>query len=113
MTALPNSIRMSNTKKAAKKDFTTEKELAKEVKDLAKEIHHLKDMEFIKILKHPGRLMWLSFIKGAFVGFGSILGASILLAIFAFIMTQISTVPLIGDYIKDIQQKIEEPSPTK
>lgn len=99
---------MPGAKKTPKNHtLTSEKELAKEVKELAKEIQKLKDMEFIRILKHPGRLMWLSFLKGAFVGLGSVLGATILVAILAFILNQFSYVPFVGNYFKEIQTQIE------
>ena len=84
-----------------------ELELSKEVKELTKEITKLKDLEFIQVLKHPWRLMGLSLLKGIMVGFGSVLGATVLVALFVYILSQISLVPVVGDFVKDIIQEIQ------
>ncbi|MDZ4209742.1 MAG: DUF5665 domain-containing protein [Candidatus Curtissbacteria bacterium] len=86
-----------------------ERELAKEIKSLTKEVHKLKDLEFIQILKHPFKLMWLSLLKGLMVGFGSVLGASVLVAFFVYLVAQISLVPILGDFVKDIMSQINIP----
>jgi len=84
-----------------------ELELSKEVKELTKEITKLKRLEFIQILKHPWRLMGLSLLKGVMVGFGSVLGATVLVALVVYILSQISLVPVVGDFVKDIIQEIQ------
>lgn len=88
-----------------------ELELSKEVKELTKEINNLKDLEFVKILKHPWRMMGLSFLKGIMVGFGSVLGATVLVAFFIFILSKISLVPVVGDFVQDIIQEIQMKNP--
>lgn len=84
-----------------------ELELSKEVKELTKEITNLKQLEFVKVLKHPWRLMGLSLLKGIMIGFGSVLGATVLVAFFVYILSQISLVPVVGDFVKDIIQEIQ------
>jgi hypothetical protein len=81
--------------------------LSKEVKELTKEIENLKELEFVKILKDPWRLLGLSFIKGVMVGFGSVIGATVLVALFIYLLSQISFVPIVGDFVKDIIQEIQ------
>ena len=85
------------------------KQLAKENRALAKEIHRLKGLEFVKVLKHPWKLMGLSFLKGAMVGFGTIVGAGILISVFFFIISKISFVPVIGEFIEEVVGQIELP----
>lgn len=87
----------------------TEKELAKEVHELSKEIEKLKNLEFVKVLKHPFKLMWLSFLKGLMVGFGSVLGASVLVALFVYIVAKISFVPVIGEFVESVMSEIQLP----
>ncbi|MFA6917755.1 MAG: DUF5665 domain-containing protein [Candidatus Gracilibacteria bacterium] len=88
-----------------------ELELSKEVKELTKEITNLKELEFVKILKHPWRLMGLSLLKGIMVGFGSVLGATVLVALFVYLLSQISLVPVVGDFVQDIIQEIRIKNP--
>ncbi len=84
-------------------------ELAKELKKLAKEVHRLKELEFIQILKHPWKLMGYSFLKGAMVGFGSIVGAGILIAVFFYLVSQISLVPVIGEFVQEVVGQLDLP----
>ena len=83
-----------------------DKELIKEMKSLSKEVRKLKDLEFVKILKHPWKFMWFSFLKGLMVGFGSVLGASVLVAVFIYLIAQISFVPILGDFVDDLFQEL-------
>jgi len=90
-----------------------EKELAKEMKALAKEIQKIKDMEFVQILKHPIKLLWFSFLKGLMVGFGSVLGASVLVGAFLYLLAQISFLPLVGGFVQDISSYINVAQPSE
>jgi len=58
------------------------------------------------------------------VGFGSVLGASVLVAIFIYIIAQIQVVPFLGDFVQDVikevknvqssvEEPVEEPAKTK
>lgn len=79
-----------------------EKELTKEVRKLSKEVKKLKNIEFMRVFKHPFKFMWFSFLKGLMVGFGSVLGASLLVGIFIYILAQISFVPIIGEFVEEV-----------
>jgi len=97
-------------KKSKKTTYSTREELdkglIKEMNNLSKEVGNLKRLEFVKILKHPWKFLWLSFLKGLMVGFGSVLGASVLVAIFVYIIAQISLVPILGDFVDDLFSEI-------
>ena len=83
-----------------------DKELIKEMQTLSKEVRKLKNLEFVKILNHPLKFMWFSFLKGVMVGFGSVLGASVLVAVFVYILAQISFVPILGDFVDDMFKEL-------
>ncbi len=91
-------------RKKTKIDF--ERELVKELKVLTKEVRNLQKMEFIKVFKHPFKYMWFTFLKGLMVGFGSVLGATVLVAIFIYLLAQISLVPIVGDFVNDVITQI-------
>jgi hypothetical protein len=90
-----------------KSNIKAETKLAQEVKTLSKEIRKLKNQEFLKVFKNPWRFMWYSFLKGLMVGFGSVLGASVLVGIFFFLIAQVSLVPVLGDFIEEILVQIQ------
>ncbi|MEK7673128.1 MAG: DUF5665 domain-containing protein [Patescibacteria group bacterium] len=98
---------MSQTSSKNTSQIKLENELAKNVSELSKQVADIKNMEVIRILRRPFRLMWLSFLKGLMVGFGSVLGASVLVAIFIFILSKMSLVPYIGDQFQSIIDQLQ------
>lgn len=84
-----------------------EKDLAREITMLTKEVGKLRDMELIQVMKHPWKMMWLSFLKGIAIGFGSVLGASLVVALFMYILSQATSVPVIGSFVQDIVNNIK------
>lgn len=95
---------------AQKSQTRLEKELALEMKELAIEMRKLKSMEFVKFYKKPWKFVWYSFIKGVMVGLGTVLGASVLVAIVLYLFAQFSHVPLIGKFFQGLANQIQEPS---
>lgn len=81
--------------------------LTKEVASLTKEIAKLKDQDFIQVFAHPWKFIWYSFLKGLMVGFGSVLGASVLVALFIYMLAQIRLVPVLGDFVQDVIDQIQ------
>lgn len=94
------------------KTTQTELQLIKEVKELSKEVRKLKNLEFVRILKRPWKFLWMTFLKGLMVGFGSVLGASVLVAIFIYIIAQIQVVPFLGDFVQDIIEDVKNVQPS-
>ena len=89
------------------KKINAEKELVSEIKKLTKEVKKLKNLEFLRVFKHPWKFMLFSFLKGLMVGFGSILGASVLVGFFIYLLGQISLIPFIGDFVEEILLQIQ------
>ena len=95
------------------KTLKMEKELAKEisiltkdVKILTKEVKKLKNLEFVKVLNRPFKFMWFALLKGMMVGFGSVLGASVLVGVAIYILAKISFVPIVGDFVQEVMTQI-------
>ena len=89
-----------------KKEEVTLK-LAKEVAKLSKNIKHLEDNEkAFKVIGNPWKLMWFSLLKGLMVGFGSVLGATVIVAIFVYVLAQIEFVPILGAWVSQIIEQV-------
>lgn len=84
-----------------------EKELVNEVKKLTKQVENLRNTELIRVYKRPGKFLLFSFLKGLMVGFGSVLGASLLVGMFVYLVSQIQLVPFFGDFVTDILKEID------
>jgi len=108
-----NTDLIKEVKNLAKSERNLETELAREIRLLSVEIKNIKSMEVIKVFRHPWKFLWFSFLKGIMVGFGSVLGATVFLSIFVYLLAQISLVPFVGDFVESVMNEIETGAPTK
>lgn len=53
------------------------------------------------------RLYIENFLRGIFFSFGSILGATVLIALLLWLLSLFDTAPFVGDIIKNIQDSIK------
>lgn len=58
------------------------------------------------------RLYKMSFMRGIFNGLGSILGATIVLAILLWILSLVESIPFIGTISENIQESVDSSSST-
>lgn len=86
---------------------SVELRLAKEVNLLTKEVTRLHDCEFLKVFKNPWKFIGFSFLKGLMLGLGTVLGATVLVAIVAYLLAQMRFVPIIGDFVEEVITHIE------
>lgn len=75
----------------------------KEVEELGKAVRMLIDSGYLS----KKRLMGYSFLKGVASGFGAILGATIVLALFLWLLSLFSEVPFIGDISDTVSETID------
>lgn len=90
-----------------------ELQLVKEVRTLSKEVQNLRDFELLQVYKHPWKLTIYSLWKGMMVGFGSAIGATALVALLVYILSQFSSVPFIGNYLDNFTSKVSNQQSTK
>lgn len=83
-----------------------EKELVRELHNLSKTLMRIEDLRPFDIIAKPGKFLWYAFMKGVMVGFGSVLGATLLIALLIFILKQIQFTPIIGDFVQNILEYI-------
>lgn len=89
------------------KHLHAETHLAKEIEKLAQAIEKIEKMQPFAALRNRKKFFLYSFIHGLLVGFGSVLGATVLIAFFIFLLRQIEFAPLIGDFVQDILKNIQ------
>lgn len=56
-----------------------------------------------------GKMVVNNFLGGLAWGFGTVLGATVVVAIVLFALSKLNTVPVIGDFITRILQQIQQP----
>lgn len=60
-----------------------------------------------------GRIYKLNFVRGIFFGLGSALGGTVVLALVIWILSFFVNFPVVGDYLKNTQNSIEQRHQTK
>ncbi|PIZ75675.1 hypothetical protein COY05_03425 [Candidatus Peregrinibacteria bacterium CG_4_10_14_0_2_um_filter_38_24] len=84
-----------------------EKNLIKAVNEMTEQVERLREMELLQVLKHPWKLVWYSLLKGLMIGFGSVIGATVLITIFVYLLAELSNIPVLGDFLDNLLSKTE------
>jgi hypothetical protein len=63
---------------------------------------------FYDLYKDRKRIYKINFFRGIFFGVGSVLGGTIVIAIFVWLLSLFVNLPLIGDAFQDAQDTIEQ-----
>jgi len=74
---------------------------------LEKAIIDLKDQNFFFIYNSIWRIIGVSLIQGLASGLGWIIGATLLVSILTFFLSQIEFVPIIGEWVSRIIQEMK------
>ena len=78
-----------------------------EIKKLSEAIKSLNNNNIFKIYNSTKKILFISFIKGLASGLGWIIGATILVSLLTYILSQIEFIPILGDIVSQLIQEIE------
>ncbi|MEW6724853.1 MAG: DUF5665 domain-containing protein [Bacillota bacterium] len=70
----------------------------------------MKLAEYVKLLDHPWRLLWINFLAGVARGFGTAIGFTLLAALFLYLVQRafILNLPIIGHFIAELVRIVQE-----
>lgn len=74
---------------------------------LAEALNQLSQHRFVKIHDSTLRLVWFQFLRGLAFGFGTVVGASLMVSVAVYVLSQVEFIPLIGGYATQIIQEID------
>lgn len=77
------------------------------IERLTAEIEKLNSHRFVKIHNSMPRLIGFQFLRGLALGLGTAIGATALVSIAAYWLSQFEFVPIIGEWVKQIADQIE------
>jgi uncharacterized protein (DUF2062 family) len=88
----------------------TKKPVAKKVDDptaasyerLGRAVEATLVKNYIEFLHSTRRQIWSAFVRGVFMGLGSVIGATLVVALLLAILQLLGGTPLIGQYLKPI-----------
>ena len=78
-----------------------------EIKKLREAIKSLSNNNIFKIYNSTKRILFISFLKGLASGLGWIIGATILVSLLTYILSQIEFIPILGDIVSQLIEEIE------
>ena len=78
-----------------------------EIKKLSEAIKSLNNNNIFKIYNSKKKILFISFLKGLASGLGWIIGATILVSLLTYILSQIEFIPILGDIVSQLIDEIE------
>jgi hypothetical protein len=97
---------MIRRKKAPRPDETPA-DLATEILALRRAVDTLNRHPWMKIENSTPRLLVRQILKGLALGFGTVVGASVLVSVALFFLSRIDFIPIIGEWASDVADVIE------
>ncbi|PWE29405.1 hypothetical protein DDZ14_17260 [Maritimibacter sp. 55A14] len=88
-------------------DQDSDARLAEELAALRGELQRLNRHRFVRMHNNLPKLLGFNFARGMAFGLGSVMGATILVSIAVFLLSQIDFLPVIGEWAKQIAEQIE------
>ncbi|KAB3533154.1 DUF5665 domain-containing protein [Alkaliphilus serpentinus] len=89
------------------KNHKKEKTSYRRLEALAKNMDNMRVAEYVAMINHPGRLIFMNFLLGLVRGFGMGIGFTILLGGLIYLMRGWVNLPVIGRIIADLLDIIE------
>lgn len=78
-----------------------------EIETLTEEVRKLNQHRFVRIQNSIWKLVAFQLMQGLAFGLGSVLGATILVSILAWWLSQFEFIPVIGEWISRLAEEIE------
>ena len=79
-----------------------------EIKKLREAIKSLNNNKIFKIYNSTKKILFISFLKGLASGLGWIIGATILVSILTFALSQIQFIPILGEWVSKLITEIRK-----
>lgn len=97
---------MKDNQNISPKESKTEKG-QKALEDLAVKMDNMRVAEYLALVTRPGKLIWMNFLLGLARGLGMGIGFTVLLALLLYVMRSWVNLPVIGKWIAELVQIIE------
>lgn len=78
------------------------------IERLTKEVEILNQHRFVRVHNSIFRMIGFQFLRGLALGLGTVVGATALVSIVAYWLSQFEFVPIIGEWVKQIADQITE-----
>ena len=83
-------------------------DLKSEIRALREEVAQLNSHRFVVIHNSTPRLLAFRFAQGLALGLGTVIGATALVSVVAYVLAQIDFVPILGEWAQILAEEIGE-----
>lgn len=84
-----------------------EKSLTDSILDLIKLVKQLRSERYLQMVDNPKKFLFFSFLMGAARGLGFAIGLSIIFAIIIWLLSKLTIIPILGNWIIDLLNYIQ------
>ncbi len=101
--------RIEETKKHLAVDSTDQlNKVLLSMERIERALEHVNSHKLMEIYNSIPKLLFYQFLKGIVFGLGSVLGATIVVSILVYLLSQIEFIPIIGEWVKHISEEIQK-----
>ena len=86
---------------------TAPADLATEIRSLRRSVDRFNEHSFVRVENSLPRLLFRQLLRGLALGFGTVIGASVLVSVAVYFLSQIDFIPIIGEWAEAIADVIE------
>lgn len=79
-----------------------------QIKNIKNELERLNSHKLITAYDNISKLLFFQFMKGTAFGLGTLFGASLVVSLLIFLLSQVEFVPIIGDLIQDVLGELKQ-----
>lgn len=87
----------------------SDSKLTEEIAALRREVARLNAHRFVRLHDSPLRMVGFQFARGLAFGLGSVLGATMLVSVAVYLLSEIDFIPIIGEWAAQIADQIRQP----
>jgi len=85
-----------------------EKKAETELEHIKNALNTLNQHKFVRLFNSTPKMLWFQFLRGMAFGFGSVVGATIVVSIILALLAQIEFIPIIGEWALQIMEEIKQ-----
>jgi len=84
------------------------KKILLSTKRIETELKQLNSQNIIQAYNSVPKLLSIQLLKGIAFGLGSVIGATIIVSVLAYLLSQMEFIPIVGEWVKNIIEEIQK-----
>lgn len=82
-------------------------ELLDEMRRMRSDLHRIERSRLLRVYDSMPRFLLYNVLRGIAIGFGTVVGATLVVSLFIYLLSGIELIPLIGDWVGDIVRQVQ------